>query len=301
MCTPLKPHTYTIKPKARTTQNLLSIWSLAKMVVIPSCLLPRHDFIIFFLICSCSCTTYLIVSSSSTPVENPTQLVDHVCKNTTDYKFCVQAIYSDPRAPTADRYVLAYISFDLAYLNATHTSDYITLFLKNITARGRSSSQQSLVRGLNVCQSYYQKAVRSLAEAINDLDSETFYELGRLACAADQAAGDCQATFSEGGGGDSLYYYSIFSLSLMNHNMRALAKICIVVSKLFTVSWFLRVLMNEKFDIHILLMQVINVHIHRYSSNPLTPISKALIIQQWQSFYTSHNQGNANAPLNFLT
>lgn len=95
-----------------------------------------------------------------------------------------------------------------------------------------------MVRGLNVCQSYYQKAVRSLAEAINDLDSETFYELGRLAFAADHAAGDCQATFSEGegGGGDSLYYYSIFSLSLMNHNMRALAKICIVVSKLFTVS-----------------------------------------------------------------
>ncbi|THG08654.1 hypothetical protein TEA_015524 [Camellia sinensis var. sinensis] len=64
----------------------------------------------------------------------PSELVSSICKNTTNYRFCVESLYSDPRTPTADSYVLAYVSFDLAYLNASHTEDYIDMLFNNTTA-----------------------------------------------------------------------------------------------------------------------------------------------------------------------
>ncbi|KAM7528213.1 hypothetical protein LguiB_031623 [Lonicera macranthoides] len=162
-----------------------------------------------------------ISSSSSAANSNSTELAYNVCKNTTDYNFCMGALYSDPRTATADRYVLAYISFDLAYLNATNTRAYIDkAFLDNINSTIKS--------GLKRCQGYYGKGVRVLAEAINDLDSETFFELSRLAIASDRAARDCQSTF---------HGHPPLDLSPMNHNLRILSNICYVVSKLFNVSY----------------------------------------------------------------
>lgn len=91
--------------------------------------------------------------------------------------------------------------------------------LDNINSTIKSSLER--------CRGYYEKAVRVLAEAINDLDSETFYELSRLAIASDRAARDCQSTF---------HGHPPLDLSPMNHNLRILSNICYVVSKLFNVS-----------------------------------------------------------------
>ncbi|CAK9177170.1 unnamed protein product [Ilex paraguariensis] len=126
--------------------------------------------------------------------------------------------------PTADRYVLAYIAFDLAYVNATHTNDYIGSLLKNV-ATTNHSKRPELARQLQRCHGFYGQAVQVPAEALNDLDSETYFNLGLLAVAADHSARDCEVTFN-----------AHSSLSRMNQNLRNLSKICLVVSKLLTIS-----------------------------------------------------------------
>lgn len=72
----------------------------------------------------------------------PTKLVDAVCRKTnSSYSFCVESLYSDPRTPTADSYVLAYISFGLAYLNASATQHHVARLLNNKTQGGHQLQQ----------------------------------------------------------------------------------------------------------------------------------------------------------------
>ncbi|KAK2984263.1 hypothetical protein RJ640_010222 [Escallonia rubra] len=163
------------------------------------------------------------------------KLIRDVCKNTSNYQFCMDALSSDPRAPTADSYVLAYISFDLAYLNATHTNHAIAVLLSNLTSGGggacRNSTECALLRrGLQRCHGYYVEAIRVLGEALGDLDSETYFELGGLAADAGGAARACEATLTRLGG------HNRSPLYLMNQRLRGLSNICVVVSKLFRVS-----------------------------------------------------------------
>ncbi|OVA19705.1 Pectinesterase inhibitor domain [Macleaya cordata] len=128
-------------------------------------------------------------------VGRPTKLVNSICNQTTNYKFCVDALYTDPRAPNADQIVLAYISFGLAYTNATNTQAYI----------------KDLV-------------VSALEEAYNNLNSETYFDLGKLAGDAAHAAVDCQHTFKP----------RHSPLTRRNKDVRQLCAISAVISTFFT-------------------------------------------------------------------
>ncbi|XP_018843728.1 cell wall / vacuolar inhibitor of fructosidase 2-like [Juglans regia] len=160
-----------------------------------------------------------IVHPSYAATTNPTDLVLHVCRRTSDYSFCVESLYSDLHTPGADAYQLAYVSFRLAYLNATGTQHHIATLLKHSSSPGQSQR-------LRQCSRDYKKATFALERAYNDLDSETFFELADFAGVAAHAAADCQAA-TKG-------TYS--SLAVMNKNLKGLSEICNVVSKLFSAS-----------------------------------------------------------------
>ncbi|KAJ6986422.1 cell wall / vacuolar inhibitor of fructosidase 2-like [Populus alba x Populus x berolinensis] len=124
---------------------------------------PFHS--LAFLVC------FIIVHASPVAADKPTELVDKVCNQTSNYTFCVEALYSDSRAPDADSYTLAFISFGLAYSNANNTRDYyIAELLKN-------TSGQDYHFRLETCSHDYLRAVSKLGEAYNDLNSETFFGL----------------------------------------------------------------------------------------------------------------------------
>lgn len=147
----------------------------------------------------------------------PSDLVKEVCNQTSNFTFCVDSLYSDPRTPHADRYVLAYVSFGSAYRNADATRHYIAMLLSNNVSEPQK-------RFLQKCSSDYTKAVSKLQEAFGDLDSETFYSLAKLAGIAASSANDCQAAFNG----------TTSPLTTMNKNLKGLCEICVVVSKLFT-------------------------------------------------------------------
>ncbi|XWS34412.1 hypothetical protein CRYUN_Cryun21dG0036300 [Craigia yunnanensis] len=177
----------------------------------------RFHFVLIFFFCC-------ILSPSSAATSNQTnKLVDKVCKQTSNYTFCVKALYSDPRTPAADAYTLAYVSFGLAYLNATATQKHIAKLLKINTTTPVSH------KSLKICQHDYHKAVSALKEAYNDLNSETFFQLAKLAAHAAAAADDCQSAFR------GTHYKP---LATMNAYLKALSNICVVVSKLFTEGTF---------------------------------------------------------------
>lgn len=154
-----------------------------------------------------------------------TALVDKVCKQTSSYPFCVRSLYSDSRTPEADEYTLAYISVGVAYNNATSTQHYISDQLRSIEVNGSSHHDQQ--QRLQMCSRGYQRAVSALTMAHNDLDSETFFELARLAAKASSGANDCKAAFKG--------LPSPTTLAKGNQDLVHLCEICGVVAKLFTV------------------------------------------------------------------
>ncbi|CAI9756701.1 unnamed protein product [Fraxinus pennsylvanica] len=151
----------------------------------------------------------------------PDELATQVCKNTTNFSFCKAAVYSDPRAPKADRYLLSYIVFGLAYKNATNTRDYIDISLKNMEGHAKPEIMEAMKK----CQGDYKEALQAISEATSDLDSETFDGLDKLAIDVDNLARDCEAGFN----GKSL-------ISEKNQDLIKLSNICYVVSKLYTIS-----------------------------------------------------------------
>ncbi|KAI8567136.1 hypothetical protein RHMOL_Rhmol02G0097000 [Rhododendron molle] len=183
-----------------------------------------HSLRLYNLLLFC-CFSSTLLSPTSSYAKKPTDLVESVCKNTTTYAFCVDSLYSDPRTPTADAYVLAFVSFDLAYANATRTEAYVRALLGR---RRGSSRRDEYSRLLERCDRLYGEAVSALALALNDLNSETYSELASYAADSAREAGDCQAAFR------GTAFRS--PLTRMNRDLRGLAGICIVVSNLFTTS-----------------------------------------------------------------
>lgn len=156
--------------------------------------------------------------AAATTAIQPTNLVKKVCSQTSNYNFCVETLYADPRTPEADRYVLAYVIFGSAYQSATTTHDQINLLLKNATA--------SQMPRLKRCDRDYTKAVSKLLEAHDDLDSETFESLAKLSRIASSAADDCETSFKG----------TRSPLTTNNKGLKGLCEICAVVSKLFVMS-----------------------------------------------------------------
>lgn len=122
-----------------------------------------------------------------------TEIVDKVCKKTSNYKNCVDTLYSDPRTPDADRYTLAYVSFGLAYANAVQTRDRIADEL--LLHKNDSDSRHEILQNLRICERDYNKAVKFLESALNDLNSETFFTLPSYANHTARLADDCQAHY----------------------------------------------------------------------------------------------------------
>lgn len=166
-----------------------------------------------------SISIFIYSSPSYAADIQPTELVNEVCNQTSNYTFCVESLYTDPRTQNADSYELAYVAFRLAFFKANSTNDLIAKLLKNNTNEGQS---------LQTCSGKYENAVFALEEAYGDLDSESFDLLLDLSNNAAQAAADCQAALK----GTSLRS----SLTDMNEDFKVLCEICVAVSKLFSIS-----------------------------------------------------------------
>ncbi|KAJ8759652.1 hypothetical protein K2173_009732 [Erythroxylum novogranatense] len=162
----------------------------------------------------------VLFTVSIATAEPGNKLVEEICNRTSDYSFCVNALYSDSRTPEADLYILAFISVGLADISGTVTRDYINTLLKNSSSHGDEYYQRLLT-----CSDDYNKAVLAIETAYSDLNFESFYGFPYLAGKASAAVEDCEAGF-----------HGILSPPLgdRNHDLKVLCEIFSVVGKLLT-------------------------------------------------------------------
>lgn len=167
---------------------------------------------------------FLIFSLTVSPSNAATEIVQKVCNQTSYYRYCVAALYSDPRTPNADSYFLAYISFGVAYLNASNTHGYFSHAVNSTRPH-----HHKLVSSLTTCRDGYRGAVSALETAYEDLNTKSFAGLGRLSRVAGRAAVECDRALSEAVTPESVPP----TIPVRNRDMRRLSEICGVVSKLF--------------------------------------------------------------------
>lgn len=140
-------------------------------------ILSTRFFLVFF-------SLALLYISTSTAEE----LATTICKKTTDFSFCHDALYADPKTPKADLVNLAYIAFRQADSNTTGTTNAIASMLK--------SRQSPAVRaGLEKCSGFYAQAIQKIGEALGDLDSES-YDMVGIWTDVDHAAQGCVVSFT---------------------------------------------------------------------------------------------------------
>ncbi|KZV32891.1 hypothetical protein F511_01402 [Dorcoceras hygrometricum] len=167
-------------------------------------------------------TFVVCFSINPTPIlsDNSTdELVNQVCKNTTVFDFCRTVINSDPLSKGADEVALVYIVFHGAYANASRATDYIVSWIES---RKIGHSDETLV-GMKKCLRFYRWAVNSLGEALDNIYSDTYYELDRSAADAEGFARDCKASFN---GRSS-------PMSVMNQDLIKYSYVLFAVSQLF--------------------------------------------------------------------
>ncbi|XP_073158967.1 cell wall / vacuolar inhibitor of fructosidase 2-like [Henckelia pumila] len=155
---------------------------------------------------------FFLVCFSKNPIpalSDTTGLATKVCKSTTIFDFCHAVIYSDPRAPTADRVTLAFIAFELAYANTSKAAYQIASRDKDV--------------GMQKCQRLYGWAAQSFSEAMGNMYSQVYGGLDRLAVKGEGYARDCESSFSD----------RPSPLSVMNQDLINFSNICDAVSHLF--------------------------------------------------------------------
>lgn len=162
-----------------------------------------------FLIVSLS----IALSAFTIAAAQKAELATEVCKNTTDFNFCRSAVYSDPRAATADRYTLMDIVSRKVYLTATQTRDYVA---SNVKSGAESESS------LKKCVGDYNKAIQKLEEMLGNLNDDSYYNLHVMSLEVEGHVYNCRNVL-----------HKTSTIWGSNESLLKLANICYVVSKLF--------------------------------------------------------------------
>ncbi|XP_030516983.1 cell wall / vacuolar inhibitor of fructosidase 2-like [Rhodamnia argentea] len=157
----------------------------------------------------------IIIESSIVGADS--RLVEELCNQTQDYKFCKDALDSDLRTPGADAVTLAYVAFGLAYSNASSTQDHITSLLSNSTGPVHQHLEQ--------CQGDYFTAIAAIQDALTDLDSEKYGSLTYFSSTIGHQAEDCESAFM---GTKS-------PLTDSNNDLNRLSVICVAIAEWLAV------------------------------------------------------------------
>ncbi|XP_030519340.2 cell wall / vacuolar inhibitor of fructosidase 2-like [Rhodamnia argentea] len=173
----------------------------------------------FLLFCNLTIFAFLAsIITGSLAVTADSELVEQICNQTTPYyKFCKDALNSDPRTSGADGAKLAYVAFSLANRNASSTRDQITSLQSNSTGPVHLHLEQ--------CRLDYATAIVKTTLALTDLDWETYGRLSYFASMTRDQAKDCELAFK---GTKS-------PLTDNNNNLYGLSVICVVLAKWLNV------------------------------------------------------------------
>ncbi|KAL3742400.1 hypothetical protein ACJRO7_017815 [Eucalyptus globulus] len=161
------------------------------------------------------CNLAFVILLASIAAQSPhiaatdSRLVNRVCKQTPDYKFCgstsaskqptafcITSLCSDPHAPDADDYTSAHITF------------------------GPSEHQYIQQR-----RNDYEKVALKCEKALGDLDLQSFFGSADLAMIAGKGTNNCKSAFRR----------SPSSMSDNNRDLKGFSKTCVAMANLFAM------------------------------------------------------------------
>lgn len=115
--------------------------------------------------------------------------VEGICRETINYKGCMQALHSDPRTKKTSNFMdLAKIALELGVKNSTESKAYIDHFHK----------ENPTTPAIEKCSSWYQAVVASFRGALSELDDDALSANYDVKVASDYADG-CEKDLASSG------------------------------------------------------------------------------------------------------
>ncbi|KAG9449836.1 hypothetical protein H6P81_009801 [Aristolochia fimbriata] len=131
-------------------------------------------------------TALLLLQHSHSSSHNA--LVAKVCGNVAKHDFCVDALNSDPRTPTADLPGLGVVAIDLL----THYATTARTYIGNLKIVEKCGQRQQY---LDICNAYYNELLGLAGSCYGHLKKKDYGAMTAAANAASSDAYDCEATF----------------------------------------------------------------------------------------------------------
>ncbi|KAF3445482.1 hypothetical protein FNV43_RR10658 [Rhamnella rubrinervis] len=132
----------------------------------------------------------IFISSSPSPTNASSKLVDTVCKETKNYNTrCQQVLGSDPRTKSVeDPHVLAKITLQFSIADAEKSLDFI-----------KKTVKENNTQAIRQCEGLYEAVVASFKSALGELEEDPLTSNYDILTAADDADA-CENELTKGGG-----------------------------------------------------------------------------------------------------
>nr|XP_009764005.1 PREDICTED: putative invertase inhibitor [Nicotiana sylvestris] len=117
-------------------------------------------------------------------------LIEDICKKSTDYKLCVSSLRADPKSSSADKKGLVRIMLQLSLARAEDIYNQTLIILKQPT-------EPILKQCLQICRDTYDLAVSRITSSIKYLDENNFDMVNDGISSAMAFSVTCEESFTE--------------------------------------------------------------------------------------------------------
>ncbi|KAA3476183.1 cell wall/vacuolar inhibitor of fructosidase 2 [Gossypium australe] len=142
---------------------------------------------------SCTATIFLTISTFSINGCNAYgALIEGICKQSQDYKYCMSVVGNDPRAASADLHRLALLSIQVMAIQIQDTLDQISRIHPNL----KDPLSQ---RRLRQCKSDYDEAYTNLESSFSSTSKTAYMDAINFMGIATNKVIDCHNGFRRNG------------------------------------------------------------------------------------------------------
>ncbi|XP_033511010.1 pectinesterase inhibitor-like [Nicotiana tomentosiformis] len=134
----------------------------------------------------------LVIFFISHSFVNPSlgDLIDDVCRKSSDYKLCVESLRANPKSSSADQKGLTRIMLQLSLAKAKNIYNEVLILLQQ-------TKEVVLKQCLQICKDNYDEAVDDITSSIEYLDANEFFFARSFAIDATDDSSSCEESFAE--------------------------------------------------------------------------------------------------------
>ncbi|XP_049387847.1 cell wall / vacuolar inhibitor of fructosidase 2-like [Solanum stenotomum] len=117
-------------------------------------------------------------------------LIEDVCRTSSDFKVCINALRADPKSSSADKKGLVRILLQQCLTKAKNIYNEVANLLEQ-------AKEHVLIQCLQICKENYDSAIDVATTAIKDFDANDFFGAKITVSAVVSCADTCEESFTE--------------------------------------------------------------------------------------------------------